>query len=992
MSSRNWREVVAGAAATVALLAIVIGIPVALITAVGWPLPHDWPTTTQVGRALTGKDPVDPSVWVRLLACVLWVAWIRVTATIAVEVAATTAGRVRHARGSALQLGIGRLVATAALLLSLTTSPRHAPPLTVRPIVATADVAPPQPSGVTLTTTDRAAPPNQWTVARRETLWGIAERTLGDGSRYREIFDLNRNRTQADGGRLSNPDRLQTGWTLLLPDDATNLPGNSEVIVRSGDTLSGIAQRELGDANRYPELFTANEGRPQPDGSALETPNLIRPGWHLHLPGAPAEQSAPPPASAPAEPSAPPPPDASPAPPAPAESALTPPTSEAPTAPLAPQTRTDNTPAHGRDLGTVALVGGLSVATAAGLLWRLRHLRQARAQRRRPDTRAPAVDTNTARAERDLSDVADDETARWLAATNRYLTGALGSFDEPPTPILLRVGRRGIEILLDRDAAPPPGFVIDDDPTAWRLDPTVDLDELEQQASAIPALGALITVGVTPEGPVLLNLEHAARLAVTGDPERVRAYLAGVALELGSAPWADTTLTLLADLDLDPAGLTLSRIVDEAHATKTIIEHHAHTAASLNERTTLTARTRTDAPELWAPTVALLAATPDEPRHIDELRTHGGSAVVAAGPIHESDWTLHISTDGFAHLTPIDLTLSAVGIDDTTADNVATLLADHANPSPAHASTNEDQALHIIDLTTNDNGARADATANNGNGSLAPVTRRVAEQVQEILAARDVEVCILTPTPTVTGWADTEGLRNKSIEMVVFLATAGAPVRMDRLLELWHGDIAPATVKSAIARTRTALGDDATGARHFPDATPQGTYHLGPNVGCDWTRFTALVDLARDAAPDDAITALTAALGLVQGRPFTHVPPRGHYRWVEINNFLYNIEAVITDAAHRLAVLAIDAGDIELATWATDQGHLVTPGQLSLFEDRITALGLAGDADAVRRTFDQACRAVEDVDPLDTIPESTARAYENALRLASEPDRRGSLR
>jgi LysM repeat protein len=76
--------------------------------------------------------------------------------------------------------------------------------------------------------------------------------------------------------------------------------------VVSGDTLSGIAQATLGDANRYPEIFQLNKTKAQSDGRHITDPNLILVGWTLDLPtgatakaapaavkSAPAKQSAP---------------------------------------------------------------------------------------------------------------------------------------------------------------------------------------------------------------------------------------------------------------------------------------------------------------------------------------------------------------------------------------------------------------------------------------------------------------------------------------------------------------------------------------------------------------------------------------------------------------------------------------------------------------------------------------------------------------------------
>jgi DNA-binding SARP family transcriptional activator len=54
----------------------------------------------------------------------------------------------------------------------------------------------------------------------RDTLWGIAERFLGDGRRYGEIYQLNKDREQPAGGRLTDPDHILPGWVLDLPADA----------------------------------------------------------------------------------------------------------------------------------------------------------------------------------------------------------------------------------------------------------------------------------------------------------------------------------------------------------------------------------------------------------------------------------------------------------------------------------------------------------------------------------------------------------------------------------------------------------------------------------------------------------------------------------------------------------------------------------------------------------------------------------------------------
>ncbi len=61
-------------------------------------------------------------------------------------------------------------------------------------------------------------------------------------------------------------------------------PETTEVIVRAGDTLRKIAMDELGDENRWMEIFELNKGVTQADGRALTNPDLIHIGWVLRVP------------------------------------------------------------------------------------------------------------------------------------------------------------------------------------------------------------------------------------------------------------------------------------------------------------------------------------------------------------------------------------------------------------------------------------------------------------------------------------------------------------------------------------------------------------------------------------------------------------------------------------------------------------------------------------------------------------------------------------
>ena len=53
-----------------------------------------------------------------------------------------------------------------------------------------------------------------------ESLWEIAQQHLGDGRRYKEIFELNKDRVQPDGSKLTIASLIRPGWVLRMPGDA----------------------------------------------------------------------------------------------------------------------------------------------------------------------------------------------------------------------------------------------------------------------------------------------------------------------------------------------------------------------------------------------------------------------------------------------------------------------------------------------------------------------------------------------------------------------------------------------------------------------------------------------------------------------------------------------------------------------------------------------------------------------------------------------------
>ncbi|WP_156935116.1 LysM peptidoglycan-binding domain-containing protein [Pseudonocardia spinosispora] len=94
-------------------------------------------------------------------------------------------------------------------------------------------------------------------------------------------------------GRETEPEHAGQGARLRTQQPNKSNAGSSASTyqVRPGDSLWKIAGTQLGDPQRWPELFGLNRGRTQSDGTALTDPATIRVGWTLNLPNHAAPRS-----------------------------------------------------------------------------------------------------------------------------------------------------------------------------------------------------------------------------------------------------------------------------------------------------------------------------------------------------------------------------------------------------------------------------------------------------------------------------------------------------------------------------------------------------------------------------------------------------------------------------------------------------------------------------------------------------------------------------
>ena len=239
--------VLRGVCALALLVGIVVGLPVALLAVGGSPIPSSIPDLGQVWSTLTSRD--DGTLFLGLLRVAAWAGW----ALFTVSVLADLVSRARNARVPRLgpqQAFASQLVAAVAALSVLA------------PAAATAAAAGPPPPAAPVTSSTSSTS----TVVAADA-WAGASARLAAGERSAD--------SAADSPVES---AVEAAWR--------------EVVVVRGDTLWELAERELGDPWRWPELFAASTRIVQPDGRRMADPDLILPGWTVRVPSVVAAEPA----------------------------------------------------------------------------------------------------------------------------------------------------------------------------------------------------------------------------------------------------------------------------------------------------------------------------------------------------------------------------------------------------------------------------------------------------------------------------------------------------------------------------------------------------------------------------------------------------------------------------------------------------------------------------------------------------------------------------
>ncbi len=155
-----------------------------------------------------------------------------------------------------------------------TPRPTEAPVVkpTVRPTMRPTEAPAAQPSAEFPT---HAATPTtmrykRYKVRPGDNLWKISKREYGDPMRWKVIYEVNRD-------VMKRSDMIQPGMILKLPTSSRQMIKQGWVFVKKGDSLYVLAERYLGNGERWPELYRANRQR-------IQNPRVIQPGQRLYIP------------------------------------------------------------------------------------------------------------------------------------------------------------------------------------------------------------------------------------------------------------------------------------------------------------------------------------------------------------------------------------------------------------------------------------------------------------------------------------------------------------------------------------------------------------------------------------------------------------------------------------------------------------------------------------------------------------------------------------
>ncbi|GAA3873435.1 tetratricopeptide repeat protein [Tessaracoccus defluvii] len=800
------------------------------------------------------------------------------------------------------------------------------------------------------------------------------------------------------------------------------------ITVAKGDTLWDLADAHLGDSHRWPELYDANKGIPQPNGYTLEDPDQIDVGWTLALPSdvertaepatlpsadaattalLPSEANDANTTSAPAEPQAA--RSASPTPMITAErsSATAPTSTAAPSLTSATPLRAEAAAPEDADWSeappfvweVAGLLGAgtfLGVGVGAVLAARRREQYRTRRPGRMIANPSPVV-------------APIEQTARLATGLSSRLVTRLEQVLrrlDPHTEIAaVAVARDGtLHLYSPTDLGSP--WTRDGD--HWLLPNTVTVDTIGEHIADRPCpWPLLVTIGADADDRVVLfNLDQAGRVTITGDPVMSADFERYVAAELAVNPWSEDIRVACHGPAAHAIGMCPARLDADPEEILTLARTNLDRATDA-EVTAAVGRALQAGDDTWTAGVVIT----DQLDTLDGLhniiadhRQQTGTAMIVFHPT-QGEWTL--TADG--RLTSPAFELTAVGLTEDEAAGCAELLA---ATDTGHDTTPE-PADDLVDVTGNVLEEHRTPRDQTNPGTVEPVLPEPDAAYIDAAVVTADDLTILAPRITDDTAAALQD-RDRGLDAdvrawfsprcpyprlallgPVAARCHGRPVTKRKAyytealtyLALHPhgvtGDQVADALGTTVERARTVISDlrqwlgtnPRTRQPHIPDAknSPQARargvgLYLVEDLLVDADLFRRLRSRGV-AAGRDGIEDLEAALQLVTGRPFDQLRPAGWTWLIDGDRTDQHLMCAITDVAHILVTHHLHTGDLEAAKRAVSTALRADPDSETARLDLAGIMVHEGHTTSARRILAEALGDDVDLDP-------TARATE----------------
>lgn len=199
--------------------------------------------------------------------------------------------------------------------------------------------------------------------------------------------------------------------------------------------------------------------------------------------------------------------------------------------------------------------------------------------------------------------------------------------------------------------------------------------------------------------------------------------------------------------------------------------------------------------------------------------------------------------------------------------------------------------------------------------------------------------------------------KSKSEELVMWLAMHPSQQRRSSArTDMWHAPIKDATFSNITSDVRRSLT--------VAELPPEGQQWLGvtltdelplhAGIVSDVDVLRACVNHARRWPEDGGIEVLRHGLGLVRGVPFES----SLYIWCDSTGLASEAAVLVVRAAHMLAEMCAEVGDLDGVYWATGKGLLAVPGHEDLVAQRMRLHAERQDQSALRTEWQGYCRAL----------------------------------